>query len=329
MEILKFIQNRAPTRKCNPMVLPAVISAVSALGTSLYNRYSQNRTNDENIENQWALFNAQKGYQDKLNANGALLQRQSMAKAGMNLNMDNGTAPNLVASPGQMASKTAPQIDPAAMALLGDTALKFAQAKNLNADTKGKDIQNTRELSFDDYVDKIFHEKFVDNTDDDVSADVHLPGFVSKSGEKHYNKGSFDAQKFFRQWDSEVKKLDKEDVENALAKTVADLQLNNPAVYHAMAEMPWMQRRMMNQQLLNLIKERSVMESVIKFNESSAKLNDANEEWVRFKKKLEEETNLKKIIVGLVNDGVTFDDVAKVILLTLAEFATHGVSLGF
>lgn len=323
MEILKFIQNRAPTMKCNPLVAPAIISAA----TSLFNMFSQKRTNEENIENQWALFNAQKGYQDKLNANGALLQRQSMAKAGMNLNMDNGTSPNLVASPGQMATKSAPQIDPAAMALLGDTALKLAQAKNLDADTKGKDIQNNRESSFDDYVDKMFHDKF--KNDEDVTGDNVLPGVSVTSSEKHYNKGSFDAQKFFRQWESEKNKLNREDVENALAQTVADLQSKNPAIYHAMAEMPWMQRRMMNQQISNLIKDRSVMESVIKLNESSAKLNDANEEWVRFKKKLEEETNIKKIIVGMFKDGVTMDDVAKVFLLTLAEFATHGVSLGF
>lgn len=323
MEILKFIQNRAPTRKCNPLVAPALISA----GTALFNMLSSKLTNDENIENQWALFNAQKGYQDKLNANGALLQRQSMAKAGMNLNMDSGTAPNLVASPGQMATKSAPQLDPAAMALLGDTALKFAQAKNLNADTKGKDIQNNRELSFDEYVDKMFHQMF--KNDEEVQGDNVLPGVSVTSSEKHYNKGSFDAQKFFRQWESEKNKLSKEDAENALAQTVAELQSNNPSVYHAIAEMPWMQRRMMNQQILNLIKDRSVMESVIKLNESTAKLNDANKEWINFKKKLEEETNIKKIIVGMVKDGVTMDDVAKVFLLTLAEFATHGVSLGF
>lgn len=309
--------------KCNPLVVPAAISAA----TALYNMYSSKRTNDENIENQWALFNAQKGYQDKLNANGALIQRQSMAKAGMNLNMDNGTAPNLVASPGQMASKTAPQVDPAAMALLGDTTLKLAQAKNLEADTKGKDIQNTREMSFDDYVDKIFHDKF--KNDEDVTGENVLPGVSVNSSEKHFNKGTFDAQKFFRQWESEKNKLSREDAENALAQTVAELQKKNPLIYRSMAEMPWYQRRIMSQQILNLSKERDVMDSVIKLNESSAKLNDANEEWVRFKKKLEDETNLKKIIVGLVNDGVTMDDVAKVFLLTLAEFATHGVSLGF
>lgn len=325
MEILKFIQNRAPTRKCNPLVAPAIISAA----TSLFNMFSQKRTNEENIENQWALFNAQKGYQDKLNANGALLQRQSMAKAGMNLNMDNGTSPNLVASPGQMATKSAPQIDPAAMALLGDTTLKLAQAKNLDADTKGKDIQNTREQSFDDYVDSMFHSKFADNEPQkDANGNV-LPDVEVKSNEKHYNKGSFDAQKFFRQWESEKNKLSREDAENALAQTVAELQKNNPLIYHSMAEMPWYQRRIMSQQILNLAKDRSVMDSVIKLNESSAKLNDANEEWIRFKKKLEEETNIKKIIVGMVKDGVTMDDVAKVFLLTLAEFATHGVSLGF
>lgn len=325
MEIIKFIQNRAPTRKCNPLVAPAIISAA----TALYNMYSSKRTNDENIENQWALFNAQKGYQDKLNANGALLQRQSMAKAGMNLNMDNGTAPNLVASPGQMATKSAPQIDPAAMALLGDTTLKLAQAKNLDADTKGKDIQNTREESFDEYVDKIFHAKFADNQPQkDANGNV-LPNVDVNSDVKHYNKGSFDAQKFFRQWESEKNKLSREDAENALAQTVAELQSKNPLIYRSMAEMPWYQRRIMSQQILNLSKERDVMDSVINLNESSAKLNDANEEWIKFKKKLEEETNIKKIIVGMVKDGVTMDDVAKVFLLTLAEFASHGVSLGF
>lgn len=325
MEILQFIQNRAPTRKCNPLVAPAIISAA----TALYNMYSQKRTNDENIENQWAMFNAQKGYQEKLNANGALIQRQSMAKAGMNLNMDNGTVPNLVAAPGQTSQKTAPQLDPSALALLGDTTLKLAQAKNLDADTKGKDIQNTREESFDDYVDTMFHAKFADNEPQKDANGIVLSNVDVKSSEKHYNKGSFDAQKFFRQWESEKNKLSREDAENALAQTVAEIQKKNPLIYNSMANMPWYQRKILSQQILNLSRERAVMDSVIKLNESSAKLNDANEEWVRFKKNLEENTNIKKIIVDMVKDGVTMDDVAKVFLLTLAEFATHGVSLGF
>lgn len=118
------------------MPIPAVVAGVGALASLV----AQRQANKANIENQNQLWQKQKQYQNELNANGALIRKQSLMRAGMNPNSDFGGEPHLQAPSPSMATVQAPNIDTSSMAqLLQQQPLVDANVRNVNADTVVKE----------------------------------------------------------------------------------------------------------------------------------------------------------------------------------------------
>ena len=70
----------SPLFKRDPFIIGGAIAGASAL----INGYLQHRANQKNLQNQNDLYDRQLKYQNFLNANGALIQRQALQRAGLN-----------------------------------------------------------------------------------------------------------------------------------------------------------------------------------------------------------------------------------------------------
>lgn len=105
----------------------------------------QEDINRRNIENQWRMFHAQNNRQDYLNLNQDLIKRQSLAKAGLNINSEFGGYPNIATNQISQAEQKAVQQSPIDASLfaqmLQQAPLIEAQVKNINADTKKKEAE--------------------------------------------------------------------------------------------------------------------------------------------------------------------------------------------
>lgn len=102
---------------------------------SFANSAMQNATNSSSIRNQNALWQKQKEYQNFLNANGMLVHRNALAKAGLNPNYEFGPSENLTAGTPNQASLVSPNID---VGSLLQSQLIDSQRRNIDADTDKK-----------------------------------------------------------------------------------------------------------------------------------------------------------------------------------------------
>ncbi len=120
---------------------------VSNLVTNHENVKMQEEINRRNIDNQWNMFRAQNNRQDYLNSNQDLIKRQSLAKAGMNVNSEFGGYPNIATNNIPLAEQKAVQkipIDFSSFAqMLQQQPLVNAQVKNIEADTKKKEAETS------------------------------------------------------------------------------------------------------------------------------------------------------------------------------------------
>lgn len=133
------------------MAVGSAISAISSDSANEQNVAAQKEINKQNIQNQWRMFGAQNARQDFLNANQALIHRQSLQKAGININADFGGFPNVSTNATPSAEAKAPIVNPVFPSDLGgqmanmvqQAQLTQANVENINADTKLKESQAT------------------------------------------------------------------------------------------------------------------------------------------------------------------------------------------
>ena len=133
----------------------AVVAGASALGslfggifTNKSNREAQERANQENMAFQREMFNRKAAREDMLNANSALIQRQSLEKAGLNPNvgqygqLQTGVAQGSPSSSAYIAQSPFDGAQMGALAqLLQQQPLVDAQAENIRADTLKKNAE--------------------------------------------------------------------------------------------------------------------------------------------------------------------------------------------
>lgn len=298
------------------MPWPLIAAAAATVGNALL----QGSANKENIENQWKLYQAQNRRQDELNANSALIQRQALSKAGLNINSEYGGYPNLVGATPTKSDVTAPQLDSqgflGALQLAQQKPLVDAQVAKTKEDTRKQKIENDREQSYDDSLNAWLEDYFEKKTKE-LGVDDSLV-YGRHSG--FYNKGTYQAQIDQRKILSDFKQFDAQDAKNLLDSVIYDEQLKDSKVIQAFKELPWYQVRKIDEEISNLIKDRSVMDSVIALNNSSAALNDSNKSWVDFQKKVAEQTNIANIVSRIIDSGdVTIEDVTKVLLIGLLK----------
>lgn len=149
-------------RLIDPITLSGIAVAAGSALAGGANALSTNAANKRNIANQNELWEKEKAYQNWLNANGALIQKQSLQRAGFNPNSAFGTSANLQAPSPQKSDiqptdfsflssagsdvahmiQQQPIIDAQVKNIEADTAKKSAETNNLNIDSLLKQTQN-------------------------------------------------------------------------------------------------------------------------------------------------------------------------------------------
>ena len=120
----------------------AIASGAGSLISSFINNEMQKETNQQMIDNQWQMFRAQNERQDFLNDYQDLIKRNSLKRAGLNVNSEFGGYPNIQTNSVSQPQLVAPQMDGATLAnMIQQAPLIEAQVRNINADTNKKEAE--------------------------------------------------------------------------------------------------------------------------------------------------------------------------------------------
>lgn len=296
---------------------------IAAAASSMFNAISQISQNEKNREFQLEMLDRQNMMQKELNSNSALIQRQSLERAGLNANALAGQSPayGSAAPLGDASSQPAPQFDTSALAsllsVIQQSPLIDAQKRKLDADAHKQEIENLREVSADS---EYYNADVIANWLDDDSGELPELKYTP------FNKGSFDARRSIRIYQSELKSLDTQDVRNALDSLVYNDQLNSSRVVKALADMPYKQYRELSEKVTNLIKERSVMESVIDLNEANADVAKSEKALKDLEKQIREDSSIFPLIEKYLPEG-GLRDFAKLFVILASSFGNMPLNL--
>lgn len=186
-------------------------------------------------------FNRQAARQDSLNANQALVGKNSMLNAGLNPSMSaGGYSPNVTPTSGNAGTVTNGQSVLDILSSVMNLATNISQIKknnsdidNINADTESKSIQNVREHSYDASLTK--YKNGVPYVDPD-------DGTIHFLGSDFENKGDFqayyDALNNATNFITSLSNSNADVAQNKLRKAVAEGQLKSNAVLDAIINKP-------------------------------------------------------------------------------------------
>lgn len=239
---------------------------ISQLATNHENVKMQEEINRRNIENQWAMFRAQNNRQDFLNREQDLIKRQSLAKAGMNVNSEFGGYPNIATNQISQAEQKAAQMSPPDFSLfaqmLQQQPLIKAQVDNINADTKKKEaetentamdtvLKNTQNWSLQQLTPeqkKNMHEQSELFKAESEKARVSVP-FIQKQMEKCQSEiAKFDVE---TSWllDSYDTRLGHAAMQVAVLQSQNSLNIANAAVAYKSLQVMATQMRLMESEI--------------------------------------------------------------------------------
>lgn len=299
-----------PLRQIAPLVLAGIVSAAGSAIAGGANALSTNAANKRTIANQNELWEKQKAYQNWLNANGALIQKQSMQRAGFNPNAEFGTSANLQAPTPQKSD-----IQPTDYSLLSSVGSDVAQmiqqqpvvdatVQKTNADaqlTKAnadyQNIVNDRLRS----EDATYHNEY-------NAINPPQDGSIPETIVTPANKGTFDALRAINQYKGELSDIDARTAQNALAKNVAQMQLNNPKVVDALVRMPFREFRKLFYETLDIMEDINLKKAQTSYYDSQTALNQLEEEITR-------NSNIHEMITKYLGDGATADFAHVMVLL--------------
>lgn len=310
-----------------PLLAAAGIAAGAGFLNNLLRSSSQSSANSANINNQWQLYRAQNQRQDYLNNYGDLIKRNSLIRAGMSPASDFGAAPNLV---GATPTKSDVQpvepytIDPSLLSLLFNVDKIKADTRKVNADAEAQEIENARSHDEDSSYNAFLHSLYEEN-DTDGFTNV-LPD-ASVTSSRKFSKGSFDAKRSQRQYNSEVRELDMQDARNALDKVVYDERLKDKDVIKSIVDLPHSQYLQLEKEILKISQDTSTSASLKSLYESQKDLTDANKDYVKLKKEIEESSSLGPLIKKIASGNVSAEDVVRVILLSALQMVHATVSI--
>jgi len=295
-------------------IIPAVLGAAALIGsgvmgalTNKSNRESQEAVNRENQEFQREMFIKKAVREDMLNANSALIQRQSLERAGLNPNIGQyGQVQTNVdqGSPSSRASVSQNPFDASQVGvvanLLQQEPLVKAQARKDNAEAHSIEIENLRQETIDRHLDAYFKNKF--SNESAIEGETVIDGKF-----RSYNRGTIDAQKLEREWESRTKELDALDVQHEVDKMVYDERLKDSKTVQAIAQMPYFEKRKLYQEILTFRKNREVMDSVIALNNANASLANSQESLNVLQEEIQRNSNLAELIHKYLGDGAMAD----------------------
>lgn len=166
--------------------VPALVAAAPAIASAIssaVNFISGNHANRANIRNQNELLKKQYQMQQELNANGALVQKQGLERAGMNVLSQFGPNMNLSAPTPSKSDIIAPQADLSGVVqmaqMMQQQPLVKAQADKTQAEADAQNILNERERSKDTAANKYMNDALSDKSLFGDGADNVLPADIS------------------------------------------------------------------------------------------------------------------------------------------------------
>ena len=275
-----------------------------AIISDVANAFLQDYQNEKNRDFQEHMLDRQQQYQNELNANSALIQRQSLERAGLNPNLMSGAPPYGTASVlGDSSSQQAPQVDPSVFNVIAqmqqNQPLVDAQTRMTNAQAEALEIANKHKQTVDRHLDAYFKSKF--------PVDVKDGEFVKTGSYRSYNQGTLDALKAEREWENRSKQLDALDVQYQVERLVNDERLVDSPTIQSIAKMPFYEKKKLYQEALNLQKDREVMDSVIRLNDANASLADSQESLNNLQEEIQRNSNLAELIHKYLGDGPMAD----------------------
>ena len=296
-----YFLNAGSSSPCvQPMKLVPIIPiamAAASIGSSVYNTLSGKATNQKALENQDKLYRQQKEQQDYLNANGALIKRQSMERAGLNPNADYGYSPNLTASTPTPAQLSAPQFHMdmnsvmSMLQLMQQKPVSEADARQKNADAEKQELQN-------------------EITKAEIGAN---PGGVADIGERNYQISVANFQSMLQKQNADM-------AEDRLRQMVADGQASNPRVAKALIEMPYRQYRYLINQSKDLLADIAEKNANKDYLDSRKATED-------LERKISENSNLMELIDKYIPEG-GLRDLAHLVVILFSGFSGMKVNLG-
>lgn len=315
----------------DPITISGIAVAAGSLLSNLLGSKNQADINKANIQNQNDLFQKQKEYQNFLNANGTLIQRQALEKAGMNVNAEFGPAVNTTASVPQMAKQEAfiPDFNSALSFLSNVPSMKLQEEQ-----AEYQHIINEREK----HKDKAANNYILDSNDlnQDLSetlasigvnpeivglhVDNALPELEAKGKAHRYNLGDFDFKKMSASFEHDLNQYSVDDAKWALDKLVYNAQANDKQIIDYLKRMPEAQFKLLVNQAKEAISHASLMRQQKKTSEKQGKLFDAQEAYTQIQKQLAENNNLSQIFDDMIKNGISLENVGKMLIACFVQW---------
>lgn len=309
------------------MPIPALIAAAGAVA----NGAMQFLTNSKQTRLAREMADRQERRQDYLTANSALFDRLAKAKAGYNPMADMGY-PNVSAPTNSAPTLTSPQMDFTSVAsLLQQAPLVKAQAEKTKAEADAQNILNERERSKDKGANKYMFDMlsdsslFGDGFDNVVSADIAGPALPDtvKTGKGHkFNYGDFEFYKISKEFGNQVKEFDYNDAKWTLYKMIMKAQGEDKEILQSLVQLP-------KAQLSQIIQQTNLAIQQSKTSKSQGALFDAETALANLQKKLAEDNNMSQIFEGMLKDGLTVENVGKMLIACFVNFFKSSVSFSF
>lgn len=286
-----------------------------AIISDVANAFLQDYQNEKNRDFQEHMLDRQHEYQNELNANSALVQRQSLDRAGLNPNLMSGAPPYGTASVlGDSSSQQAPQVDPSVFSVLAQMEqqqpLIDAQAKKTMAEAESLEIENQRKKS----------EDMTYENEENVAAwieakkknpDAEMPSLIVVPR----NRGWFEACRNRNLYKGEVQTTEIQKLENSLRKLIIDGQVADPAVLDSFIKMPMAQKNQLVQMANQAVAEAALAGQ--KKEESVASTNkiNAEEAFIKLQEKIQRDNNLVGYVDKIFSGDFSWKDAAKILVL--------------
>lgn len=315
----------------DPITISGIAVAAGSLLSNLLGAKSQSDINKANIQNQNDLFQKQKDYQNFLNANGTLIQRQALEKAGMNVNAEFGPAVNTTASVPQMAKQDAFMPD---MSSVLSFLSNMPNMKLQEEQAEYQSIINEREKNKDKAANKYMTD--ANDLNNDLSetlasigvnpeiAGLHvdnvLPEAESKGKAHRYNLGDFDFKKMAKSFEHDLAQYSVDDAKWALDKLVYNAQAKDKDILDYLKRMPEAQFKLLVDKSKEAVAHSSLMGQQEKTSEKQGKLFDAQEAYTQIQKQIAEDNNLSQIFDDMIKNGLSIENVGKMLIACFVQW---------
>lgn len=268
-----------------PLAIPLIASAV-ATGA---NAISNSVTNSRNIRNQNMLWRQQQEQQNFLNANGALIKRQSLERAGLNVNADFGYSPALQAS--QPTPVQQQPMDFSAINSLGANVAQLLQQQPLIDAQKQKTSEEARSLKIENDR-KVSEDAMLYNLDliaNTLANSKDIPELKICP----FNAGALRAKLSYDNYRTTV-------AQNAVQTLIANKQIDDNEVITKWARLPVEQFNKIFNEALNVAQDTQTSKAQHDLFVSQKDLNELEEEMKR-------NGNLHELITKYLGDGAVAD----------------------